>query len=440
MSFLKKNNLNFDSFIIFIGTFSFYFLWDINNFFNFNENYLKILDLRLLFLLLIPFTFYKFSINELKKYYFFFLFFFFHEIYVIFYLNIFEYKNIYSFLFLNIVFIITIYLKDKIILSIILSFYFFTLLFFFQHLYYLKDIIKLAESTSCSLFNYNNKFIFFEKSHFSMIYVSAFLFFSYTFFNKKNIINFLFLLISSLLFLSNFSLIFFIGLISSIIIFLIIKNLKFFTVKKDYLVYLLIILVISLFIIFKKKGCYDRLQFTEVYSKNFEKNIEKENNYIIKLNKENNYILKLNSEIPYYNLSLMVYVSHLDNMYKSLKEYPLGIGINNYHLTYLKRVDSDFNRVISYRNNNQLLNINDGRAVAIKGVTEFGFFSLLFLIIFWFFIKSDKVCTKTKVVLIPLILTPLIGGAGYFNGGFIVSFFLIITCLFTFKFNSLTTN
>ena len=72
------------------------------------------------------------------------------------------------------------------------------------------------------------------------------------------------------------------------------------------------------------------------------------------------------------------------------------------------------------------LNYNDGSSNFTKSFTEFGFLTFIFLIPLFYFIFSKRVKNKEKIFFLTLIITQILRGAGYFNGGFALSIIFII--------------
>ena len=65
------------------------------------------------------------------------------------------------------------------------------------------------------------------------------------------------------------------------------------------------------------------------------------------------------------------------------------------------------------------MNINDGASNLNKLVTEFGYLNILFGILFIIILFKSKFSNQTKCFILGIVLTQLIRGAGYFNGGFL---------------------
>ena len=72
------------------------------------------------------------------------------------------------------------------------------------------------------------------------------------------------------------------------------------------------------------------------------------------------------------------------------------------------------------------LNISDARSTLLKILCEFGMFSLIFIFYGYRFLLNKNVSFQIKIFVSSLLLTQLISGAGYFNGGFSIFLFLMI--------------
>ena len=77
----------------------------------------------------------------------------------------------------------------------------------------------------------------------------------------------------------------------------------------------------------------------------------------------------------------------------------------------------------------RLLNHNDGASNLSKLIVEFGIFSIFLFIFFIYWGFSKQIPISAKIFFIPLIITQLIRGAGYYNGGFMLIVLLMIATL-----------
>ena len=107
----------------------------------------------------------------------------------------------------------------------------------------------------------------------------------------------------------------------------------------------------------------------------------------------------------------------------SLKEKPLGWGINRYH-----DAANYFNNKYPLENDRAKdYNLKDGSNNLFKLFTEFGIFSFIFFFYIFKYIVNNNIPMSNKLFFVPIILTQLIRGAGYFNGGF-----ALIVCIMIF--------
>tara|TARA_B100000686_G_C15949150_1_gene552643 strand:- start:164 stop:529 length:366 start_codon:yes stop_codon:yes gene_type:complete len=106
----------------------------------------------------------------------------------------------------------------------------------------------------------------------------------------------------------------------------------------------------------------------------------------------------------------------------SILKKPLGWGFNRYVEAF-----NTYNE--SYPPKRDLLNYlnnKDGSNLFVKLVVEFGIFSILLFIFILNYLVSNNIKLEEKLFLMPLIITQMIRGAGYFNGGFILIVLLMI--------------
>ena len=132
-----------------------------------------------------------------------------------------------------------------------------------------------------------------------------------------------------------------------------------------------------------------------------------------------------------FNLSVSVLLNALNISFATLLHKPFGWGLNMYEYAFdLYMFDQ---RVYPYHYHEVFtLNYNDGSANIPKLITEFGLFSFILIPIFFIFLFSKKISKQNKIFFGTLILTQLLRGAGYFNGGF--GFSIIFMCFTVFNF------
>jgi len=132
-----------------------------------------------------------------------------------------------------------------------------------------------------------------------------------------------------------------------------------------------------------------------------------------------------------FNLSTSVFLNALNISFTTLLHKPFGWGLNMYEYAFdLYMFDervypNHYHEVFT-------LNYNDGSANIPKLITEFGLFSFILIPIFFIFLFSKKISVQKKIFFGTLILTQLLRGAGYFNGGF--GFSIIFMCFTVFNF------
>ena len=161
----------------------------------------------------------------------------------------------------------------------------------------------------------------------------------------------------------------------------------------------------------KKKDLQERLIF-----------IEKKLN---KFDKEKFDLMTKNFSL---NLTTQVYLRSFYVLLEAIKEKPFGWGLNNYYLA-----SKEYRFTIPFLNPQTIfLNTHDASNNFVKLITEFGVFGLFLLILITFICLNKDFDYKVKIFFMPLIITQLIRGAGYFNGGFLIGICIIII-LFIYK-------
>ena len=114
----------------------------------------------------------------------------------------------------------------------------------------------------------------------------------------------------------------------------------------------------------------------------------------------------------------------------SVLHRPLGWGLDRYGEAYYEYAIKDRKKYnlknYHFRLFHWNLNSKDGSNNLAKLVTEFGLFSFLLFIFFIYFSFSKKATFQEKSFLIPLVLTQLLRGAGYYNGGFLICIILML--------------
>ncbi|WP_440649145.1 O-antigen ligase family protein, partial [Candidatus Pelagibacter sp. HIMB1521] len=128
------------------------------------------------------------------------------------------------------------------------------------------------------------------------------------------------------------------------------------------------------------------------------------------------------------NLTTQVYLRSFYILFEAIKEKPFGWGFNNYYLASNK-----YRFKVPFLNPSTVfLNSHDASNNFVKLITEFGVFGLFLLIIILLACLNNNIDHKVKIFFMPLIITQLIRGAGYFNGGFLIGICIFII-LFVYK-------
>lgn len=408
ISFLIEN--------LIIAIFSIYFfLWSQSLFF---------FDERLILVLLIPLYFFI-KTDHLDKYSFFFFLILislilFHLILNNFFFDKGLFENLDAVLGSTLIALIAIMYRSFLIKNLSKVIYFFIsilVLFFFIEIFFFNNLYSINNFDCLNgWFSNVNLKLFSENSHFGMIAPAVI---CYMIFKKeqKKILNYLslILIIFLFLFLSTTLLI---GIILCLLIFIFTKFKIFNSFQKITSLSLLIACVI---LVFSKPQCNMRLSETVqgIYI-----------NYISKSKENPN--LKEEWKKSLYNGSLNQSSEVTLNSYSvslnSLKNYPFGVGINNYIVSYRK-----FSEELSLSTWD--VNKEDGSNNFSKLLSEFGLFSfVLFLIIFNYALRDNEDFFN-NTFFYSIIITQLLRGAGYFNGGFLLSLFIILLSLFLKKNN-----
>jgi hypothetical protein len=403
---LKKNRVI--NFLIFIGVFLNIFFWDLKGVYisQINEvsNFL-LSSLRFVLILPLLLILQKITKKEIISAVLLFLILVFH--YIIIYLlhdvklefiNI-IYCFVVSLLFLTVVKfkkLIFFYIKK----SYLLFFFIFLTVILINYLFYADATFQNWQA--CSIFNIKT-FFFKEPSHFAYLAVSILLYF---------------LLISRAKFFLFFLLIL-VNLSTTLIISLLLNILFFFRKLIRFKYILLFIIVFISLVFFYKKECNERL--IGLYQE-----ISNLSNFV-----SDKYSLGENN-----NLTSLVYKNNLLISLESIKNNIFGWGFNNYSKAFFYFSGSNLEELIKYYDTPfeyKILNYNDGRSNFFKITVEFGVFVFIFIYFILSFFFSKNILLEKKIIFIPPIITQLLSGSGYFNGGFILFVFLIYQELFVVK-------
>lgn len=261
--------------------------------------------------------------------------------------------------------------------------------------------------------------LFSENSHFGMIAPAII---SYMIFvnNKKKVVNYLNLFLISFLFLF-LSTTLLMGTILCLSMFLLTK---FKILNKFQKITCFCLFVICLIMVLSKPQCNMRVSETiqGVYINYITRNSENLDNKS-KTDMKTKHDIKSEWKKTLMNESLNQSSEVTLNSYSvavnSLKKYPLGIGMNNYFISYNK-----FSEELSLFTWN--VNKEDGSNNFAKMLSEFGVFNFILFYLILNYALRDKEDFYKNSFFYSIILTQLLRGAGYFNGGFLLSLFILL--------------
>lgn len=327
-------------------------------------------------------------------------------------------KNILSFLIIT---IFSLHYKHLIILNIkkiCLIFIFASLTFLITKNFY---FINYENQFFCGFFKTDSKLFqitFQENSHFGMI-SSSIIFYLLTTKNKsyENIMLFVFIIICFLY--SSTTLVF--SLLFILFLFLFFFCKKDFFLKKKYHIFLILtltILSLSKYSCNRKLYEFTRLDFINNYISTYlsdKKFTDLEKKELL-LNKIRPVDISLTSQV-FINSIQVTADTFLNKRF-------FGYGINNYEKGFKESVSK--RKDFYYTNDVKFLNINDGSSTALKAMVEFGIFAFIIPIYLIYFLINKKIPINNKLFFFSIIFSQSLRGAGYFNGGFLISMILII--------------
>ena len=305
--------------------------------------------------------------------------------------------------------------------------------------YFLYDHIELKNGL-CAIFTSENRIIigpiFSESSHFGMTAVGVTLYLLLSFKNLNNFykLNFVTFVLLTFIFFGSLTLYF--GLIVTSLFILTLR------LSKKYIL-LLSVIFLNTLIILNFDNCYLRIyqikDMKNVYSlkkfNKFDYVFEFFGKYFDKLenvvnfdkskitNEDSNTILgntvdkNDNEKNKFINITTIIHINHFNFAAETLQKKPLGVGFQNY-MNYAIEYAMEEKFILTY-SNQKFMNINDGASNLNKLVTEFGYLNILFGILFIIILFKSKFSNQTKCFILGIVLTQLIRGAGYFNGGFL---------------------
>ena len=336
------------------------------------------------------------------------------------------------FSYLILAYILTNYNLFKNLFNNIINFYAVLFFIFFLLAFFYNSKLFASYNLSC-FYEYNTyqKIIFGENSHVAILSIQIFLYMIF----QNRIFGFVNFLVICLFFNSLTVLVStIIASISSLIIFR--KKIEMF--KK---IYFILLLTLSFFIIVNKNNCNSRLLdvvivYNDILLKN-NKPADHTKNKLHETQSSNKEAEQQKIKISKYNLesknlSAQVIIFNLMITYKSIINYPFGVGINNYKISFNK-FKYEIKKKYKFDNKVYYLNNNDAGSIIPKFITEFGLFSLFFLLLLFKFIINKKIDNSFKFLIIFALIIHSIRGVGYFNG--LCIFLILIIVIFSFKNN-----
>ena len=339
-------------------------------------------------------------------------------------------KNILSFFIIT---IFSLHYKHLIILNIkkiCLIFIFGSLTFLITKNFY---FINYENQFYCGFFKTDSKFfqiIFQENSHLGMI-SSPIIFYLLTTKNKsyENIMLFVFIIICYLY--SSTTLVF--SLLFILFLFLIFFCKKDFFLKKKYYIFLILTLtILSLSKYSCNRKLYEFIKLDFINKQNYENHVNQINNHIDvyfgdkKLTNSEKKELLINRIRPSdVSITSQVFINGVQVAADTfLNKRFFGYGINNYEKGFEESVSK--RQGFYYINDVKFINKNDGSSTALKAIVEFGIFAFIIPIYLIYFLINKKIPINNKLFFFSIIFSQSLRGAGYFNGGFLISMILII--------------
>lgn len=430
LNHLKKSEVFISSILIILSIFFFD-----NKLIGFNKS-------KFLILLLLPFFFINFNLINIQKFKKFLIIYFLCSIILLIHSGYsinFEYKsyNILSFIYLSFLFLICLNLTnnfDEIInksvnLFILISnFIFFLSIVTELNEYVLYDHKEFHNGLCIILYNENGSlwnYLFIENSHYGMIATGIIAYQLYNFeklsLSKK--LNFIFFITMSYLFITSLTL--YLGiLISSVLWLFFIKVNKVILFKSFLIISLNIILILNL------DNCFHRIAQVK-YAENMY--LDNKQNNIVQFFGKNKKKNTPETDIII-NSTTAVHINHINFSLDVLKKNILGVGFQNYGIfSYRYAIE---NKLIDLQRDMAFMNIGDGASTFNKLLAEFGLINIIFIFLFIYSSLKTNLNDGSKILLISIICTQLIRGAGYFNGGFIFfSLILFLSSCFFYRKN-----
>jgi len=271
------------------------------------------------------------------------------------------------------------------------------------------------------------EFLFSENSHLGMLAPGLITFLIYYLINNK--LEFLHSLLIYFFFLAAFiksSTTLLAGMLASLLIFIIFNH-KDFNTKIKFVFCFLIIYLVS--ILFTDNQCKNRLGLNSSLILNIKNNLSLKKSFEQNTNMKE-FSENVSQDFLNYSLTNSVTKYAFSITKRSIIDKPFGWGFNRYEKAF-EHYKSKFPPITDEIGQ---FNKQDGTNNFVKIFVEFGFFGLLFYFFIFLFLINKKISIDLKLFYLPFIFTQSIRGAGYFNGGFALIFFLMLfTYLNTYK-------
>ena len=146
------------------------------------------------------------------------------------------------------------------------------------------------------------------------------------------------------------------------------------------------------------------------------------------LNKIHSLNIRKNRIFNTLNVTTIVHLNHYMVTLEALAKNPIGYGFQNYKTAGMEFAKA--NNMVREHSDLKYLNINDGSNNFNKILVEFGYLSVLLIILFFIFHIKTDLNNNSKIFIFTILITQLLRAAGYFNGGFL--FVVIVGTLSVF--------
>lgn len=191
---------------------------------------------------------------------------------------------------------------------------------------------------------------------------------------------------------------------------------------------LFLIIILPLFLIFQPT-CEKKIMETVYLITKIENEVIKRESSAYPDYTEVGYEVNASSSTYYYSLLVTL---------ETFKKFPFGVGFNDYHFGYLYSkpiLDWFVNKESRRKIHDYAENVNqyDGYNNFAKLTVEFGIFVLLLIPIFFKFLFTKRINLFNKFFISSLILTQLLKGVGYFNGGFLFGVLMMLITVYLDK-------